>query len=126
MASIEKGDESIEVADEAVSADPSYGNQDGTELVTIDRTYGESYAATQVASGEDWDRELEDNRTSLVAANVSTLQEPSVKFIAQDETNTDWTKSRLTYSLPLSSAITDLCSCIAKEAGKWCHVTNSC
>ena len=121
MASIEKVDESVQVADEAVSADPAYGNQDGTELVTIDKSYGESYAATRVTvGGEDWDRELVvDNRTSLqVAATVCALHEPSVKFIAQDETNTDWTKSRLTYSLPLSSAITDLCSCIAKEAGK--------
>ena len=118
MASIEKVDESVEVADEAVSADPASGNQDGTELVTIDKTYGESYAATQVTVGEDWDRELEDNQTSVVAATVSALHEPSVKFIAQDETNTDWTKSRLTYSLSLSSAITDLCSCIAKEAGR--------
>ena len=118
MASIEKVDESVEIADEAVSADPASGNQDGTELVTIDRTYGKSYAATQVTVGEDWDRELEDYQTSVVAATVSALHEPSVKFIAQDETNTDWTKSRLTYSLSLSSAITDLCSCIAKEAGR--------
>ena len=119
MASIEKVDESVEVADEAVSADPAYRNQDGTELLTIDKSYGESYTATRVTvAGEDWDRELETKQTSLVAATVSVLHEPSVKFIAQDETNTDWTKSRLSYSLPLSSAITDLCSCIAKEAGK--------
>ena len=89
MASIEKVDESVEVADEAVSADPASGNQDGTELVTIDKTYGESYAATQVTVGEDWDRELEDYQTSVVAATVSALHEPSVKFIVQGETNTD-------------------------------------
>lgn len=110
MASIENVDESIEVADEAISADPAYVNQEGTELATFNSSVG-------VASREDWDADLSKNQTSIVATRNSVLEEPCVKFIAQDETNTDWTKSRLSYSLSLSSAITDLCSCIAKEAG---------
>lgn len=119
MASIGNVDESVEVADEAVSANPAYANHEATELVTIDKNYGQSYSAMRVTLKEGWDREVAgDNQSSLVAATVSALQEPCVKFIAQDETNTDWTKSRLSYSLPLSSAIADLCSCIAKEAGE--------
>ena len=113
MASIE---ESVGVADKVVPADPAYANQGALEMTIIDKSYGQSYSAMRVSSGEDWDKEI-NSSPGAVAAVSSTVQEPCVKFIAQDETNTDWTKSRLTYSLPLSSAITDLCSCVAKEAG---------
>ena len=111
-------DESVEVADEVVPADPAYANQDAVEMTTIDKSYGQSYSAMRASSGEDWEKELEKNPRSTVATVSSAVEEPCVKFIAADDTNTDWTKSRLTYSLPLSSAVNDLCLCIAKEAGK--------
>ena len=118
MASMESSDDPSVSADGVVSADPA---SSATEMTTIDQSYGQSYSALRVTSGEpDWDNEINNNAARLVAMTTSALpQEPCVKFIAQDETNTDWTKSRLTYSLSLSSAITDLCSCIAKEAGEW-------
>ena len=118
MASMDNVDESIEVADEAVCAEPAYANPEGTEMTTLSKSSDKSYSATRVTSEEDWGTELERDQTSVVTARSNVVEEPCVKFIAQDETNTDWTKSRLTYSLPLSSAVTDLCSCIAKEAGK--------
>ena len=116
MATIDNNDVPIVSADGAVSADPATG---ATEMSTIDQSYGQSYSALRVTSGgPDWDGEDDPNATRLMAMTACPLpQEPCVKFIAQDETNTDWTKSRLTYSLSLSSAITDLCGCIAKEAG---------
>lgn len=118
MASIEDINEPGLSADGAVSADPAAR---ATEMTTIDQSYGQSYSALRVTSGEpDWDSEVDNNAARLQVMTISALpQEPCVKFIAQDETNTDWTKSRLSYSLPLSSAITDLCACIAKEAGEW-------
>lgn len=127
MASLDNVDESVVVADEAVSADPASSvNSEGTEMTTMGKSHGQSNSAAHMTSGESpWDSEVDNNRASLVATGNSALQEPCVKFIAQDETNTDWTKSRLTYSLPLSSAITDLCSCISKEAGKLCSMVFS-
>ena len=120
MASIEGSDEpGLGSADGAVSADPASGAT-AMEMSTIDQSYGQSYSALRVTSGEpDWDSEVDNNAARLQLMTTSALpQEPCVKFIAQDETNTDWMKSRLSYSLPLSSAITDLCACIAKEAGE--------
>ena len=52
-----------------------------------------------------------------VIAHSNNVQEPSVVFVVKDTTTTDWHKSRYTYSLPLSTAVTDLYSAIAKEAG---------
>ena len=53
----------------------------------------------------------------VVAHNNNVAQETCVVFVVKDTTTTDWQKCRYTYSLPLSTAVTDLYSAIAKEAG---------
>lgn len=52
-----------------------------------------------------------------VVVHDKNVQEPSVVFVVQDTTDTNWQKSRYTYSLPWSTAVADLYSAIAKEAG---------
>lgn len=52
-----------------------------------------------------------------VTVHSSNTQEPCVVFIVKDVTDTDWQKSRYSCSLPLSTAVTDLYSAVAKEAG---------
>ena len=55
---------------------------------------------------------------SVALHGASSLQEPSVVFVVKDVTQTDWQKSRYTYSLSQSSAVVDLYAAIAKEAGR--------
>ena len=45
------------------------------------------------------------------------VQEDSVLCIITDETSTDWSRSRFSCSLPLSSDVSELYSAVAKEAG---------
>lgn len=52
-----------------------------------------------------------------VMVHNNNIQEASVMFLVKDTTDTDWKRSRYTYSLPLSTAVTDLYSAIAKETG---------
>ena len=47
----------------------------------------------------------------------NNFQEASVFFVVKDTTDTNWQKSRYNYSLPWSTAVADLYSAIAKEAG---------
>lgn len=81
-------DEALGVADEAVQADPV---TDDVEMTSLPRG-------------------------QIVATNA--VQEPSVLCVAKDETDSDWNRSCYNYTLPLSSAVTDLYSAFAKEAGK--------
>ena len=83
-----ESNEALGVADEAVQADPVSNDVEMTSL----------------AGGQ------------VVAANA--VHEPSVVCVATDETDSDWSRSRYNYTLPLSSAVTDLYSAFAKEASK--------
>lgn len=108
-------DETIEVSDEsteiAAAAAPTPNNVDvgEQEMVTVVNT---AYNA-------------DINENLKMTVHSTNTQEPSVLFVVKDVTETDWQKSRYSYSMPLSSAVTDLYSAIAKEAGSYNIVCNN-
>lgn len=96
-------DETIDVVDEAVQP----------EAVGDAEPQGASRAADTavIPSSENWEVELSTYKTNNV------VNEPCVICVATDETDTNWKRSRYTYSMSCSSSVTDLYSAIAKEAG---------
>ena len=61
-----------------------------------------------------------------VIVHKNNVQEDCVVFVVQDTTDTNFQKSRYTCSLPLSTAVTDLYSAVAKEAGVCMHALLMC
>ena len=57
------------------------------------------------------------NESAVTVHSSSAIQEPCVKFIVKDITQTDWAKSRYSCCLPQSTAVIDLYAAVAKEAG---------
>ena len=49
---------------------------------------------------------------------INNTSEASVSFYIKDETSTNWQNSRFYVNLPYSTAVADLYSTAAKEAGK--------
>lgn len=88
------------VGDESGAEAPTNNGGDETEMTTLGKPEG-----------------------LKVTLHNNNIQEPSVVFVVKDTTDTDWQKSRYTYSLPLSTAVADLYSAIAKEAGRLCVYT---
>ena len=71
-------------------------------------------AATRSSEVTNDRMEGDSDMTELSVYNTRTAaQEPSVLCVVTDET----TSRRFNYSLPFSSAVTDLCTAVAKEAG---------
>jgi 3-hydroxyisobutyrate dehydrogenase-like beta-hydroxyacid dehydrogenase len=70
-----------------------------------------------VAKGVDTEMTTLKNSGSKVMPHNMNMQEPCVKFVIKDTTDTNWQASRYNYSLPLSTAVADLYSAVAKEAG---------
>ena len=62
---------------------------------------------------ENWEVEL-----STFSKPRPQVNEPGVVCVVTDETDSNWSKSRYTYSLSMSSSATDLYSAIAKETGE--------
>lgn len=61
-----------------------------------------------------------------IIVHKNNVQEDCVVFVVQDTTDTNWQKSRYTCSLPLSTAVTDLYSAVAKETGVCMHALLVC
>lgn len=112
-------EESVSTATAAASAEPAdvsapnVAEQESVEMTPlggpVPREEAEGHSNSVVGEGEG-------NRLGVTVHNVN-VQEPSVVFVVKDVTDTDWQRSRYTYSLPLSTAVVDLYSAIAKEAG---------
>ena len=105
-------DEAIEVSEGGA---PAVTTDEGEVEMTI---MGSNPASEKGEEMNSAGSNIVDNNSSLeVVVHSASLQEPSVLFVVKDVTDTDWQKSRFNYSLPYSSAVTDLYAAIAKEAG---------
>lgn len=55
---------------------------------------------------------------TVIGRSANVVSEPSVTFIAKDETTDSWSSPKLTYDFSLSTSVSDVYSTFAKEAGK--------
>lgn len=92
-----------------MAAQSEGGNDGGASNAVINNGDGEG---TEMTTLEDCTDE-----GLKVTVHDKNIQEPSVVFVVKDTTDTNWQKSRYTYSLPWSTAVADLYLAIAKEAG---------
>ena len=102
-----EGEEATEAQGEAVEMTAMGPEKSVTPGEDASANGGSTEMEADVGSSED----------KMVVRHAAGVQEPAVKFVIKDITDTDKQKSRYNYSLPLSCSVTDLYSAVAKEAG---------
>lgn len=105
-------------ADEGMTEEPGPSSvlEGGISTAVVSNGRPDEVEMTSLTSSDSVGGATGHGSVSLHAA--ANLQEPSVVFVVKDVTKTDWQKSRYSYSLSQSSAVVDLYSAIAKEAGR--------
>ena len=107
-------------ADEEKGADHYYSNGDSPPPLVDDVNANNNQGDPPDYPGNGVTGQVDDmgQEMTVIGTSLQVVTEPCVTFIAQDETTTDWAKSKHNYSLPLSTCISDLYAAFAKETGE--------
>ena len=113
------GNDDIITATEAGAVDEARGADGTSPLPLVDdneNNEGDPPAYPGSNGQPQWGQEM-----TVMGRSAPVVTEPSVTFVAKDDTSASWSSETYTYSLPLSSSVALVYSTFAKDVGEMCE-----